>query len=44
MEKVREIMEKFKLDFEDAIHFFLSQKIGKLISNDRDMQRIGARF
>jgi len=27
LEKVREIVEKFKLDFEDAIHFFYRKRL-----------------
>jgi predicted nucleic acid-binding protein len=43
--KVYEISRKYKLDFEDAIHFYCSLKINaELISNDSDMKKLGAKF
>ncbi|WP_338598803.1 type II toxin-antitoxin system VapC family toxin [Sulfolobus tengchongensis] len=42
--KVIEISEKNKLDFEDSIHYYLSTKVGELISNDKKLMRLGAKF
>lgn len=44
VEKVKETAVNYNLDFEDAIHFYLSRKVGELISNDKELIRLGAKF
>jgi len=43
-EKVKEVAVNYNLDFEDAIHFYLSKKVGELISNDKELIKLGAKF
>jgi len=44
IEKVNEVATTYNLDFEDAIHFYLSNKVGELISNDNELVKLGAKF
>ncbi|MGC9105208.1 MAG: type II toxin-antitoxin system VapC family toxin [Thermoprotei archaeon] len=45
LKKVHEISVKNGLDFEDAIHYYCSRKANaEMISNDRDLKRLGAKF
>jgi len=44
IENVKEVAVNYNLDFEDAIHFYLSKKVGELISNDKELVRLGAKF
>ncbi|NON62083.1 type II toxin-antitoxin system VapC family toxin [Acidianus sp. RZ1] len=44
LKKVSEISKGYNLDFEDSIHFYLSGKVGELISNDKDLKKLGAKF
>jgi REP element-mobilizing transposase RayT len=43
--EIYNVSRKFNLDFEDSIHFYCALKNNcEIISNDADMERIGARF
>jgi len=44
IENVKDVAVKYNLDFEDAIHFYLSKKVGELISNDKELIKLGAKF
>jgi len=44
IENVKDISVNYNLDFEDAIHFYLSKKVGELISNDKELIKLGAKF
>jgi predicted nucleic acid-binding protein len=42
--EIYNVSRKFNLDFEDSIHFYCALKNNcEIISNDADMERIGAR-
>ena len=43
--EIYNVSRKLDLDFEDSIHFYCALKNNcEIISNDADMERIGARF
>ncbi|ARM76687.1 type II toxin-antitoxin system VapC family toxin [Acidianus manzaensis] len=42
--KIVEVESKYKLDFEDSFHFYLAEKVGELISNDKKLMKLGAKF
>ena len=42
--KIKDLAMKYNLDFEDAIHLYLSRKVGELISNDKELIKLGAKF